>query len=117
MPRSRINRYAAKGEPSKFFSMEANPEGASIGNFVNNIKEIGSLVKKGVKKAKARTARYSTSNSKEEGINKNLQSMGYKDIQDFYDKNPDSNFNTDSLLEKGVKYVGRKIKKVIKRYE
>lgn len=30
---------------SKFFSMEANPKGASVGNFVNNIKSLGGAVK------------------------------------------------------------------------
>ena len=61
---------------------------------------------------------------KEEKINKDLQSMGYRDIQDFHSKNPSSNFDTTSMLEKGVRkvvkgvrYVGRKIKNKIKRYE
>ncbi len=39
MPRGRIKR-GVKAEPGKFFSMEINPEGASIGNFVKNITSI-----------------------------------------------------------------------------
>jgi hypothetical protein len=61
---------------------------------------------------------------KEEKINKDLQSMGYRDIQDFYKKNPGSNFDVTPLstkvIRKGVRYVKgvvQKVKNKIKRYE
>jgi hypothetical protein len=61
---------------------------------------------------------------KEEKINKDLQSMGYSDIQDFYKKNPSSNFDVTPLstkiIRKGVRYVKgvvQKVKNKIKRYE
>ena len=61
---------------------------------------------------------------KEEKINKDLQSMGYRDIQDFYAKNPSSNFDVTPLSTRVIKGVGRyvkntvkKIKNKIKRYE
>jgi len=45
MPRRKIPK-GYKPTKSKFFSMEANPKGASIGNFANNMKALGSTVKK-----------------------------------------------------------------------
>jgi hypothetical protein len=61
---------------------------------------------------------------KEEKINKDLQSMGYRDIKDFYAKNPSSNFDVTPLstkvIRKGVRYVKgvvQKVKNKIKRYE
>jgi hypothetical protein len=62
---------------------------------------------------------------KEEKINKDLQSMGYRDIQDFYKKNPSSNFDVTPLSTKVIRKVGRYVKntakkikdKIIKRYE
>lgn len=48
-------------KPSTFFTMNANPKGASIGNFVNNMKgmpkafqEVGSAIKKGMTATKRR---------------------------------------------------------------
>jgi hypothetical protein len=46
----RIKKTKEK-DTSRFFSMQANPDGASVGNFVNNVKAITSPIVKPVKKA------------------------------------------------------------------
>lgn len=67
-----------------------------------------------------RINRYS---SKEETINKNLQSEGYRDMDDFYAKHPTSNFDVTPLSTRAMRYVGKgaikaknKVIKTIKRY-
>lgn len=61
--------------------------------------------------------------SKEDSINKDLQSMGYKNIQDFYAKNPNSNFDVTPISTKVLRgagrmvmKTGRAVKKLYKRY-
>ena len=49
--------------------------------------------------------------SKEEAINKDLQSMGYKNIQDFYAKHPESNFDVTPMSTKMIKGAGRMVMK------
>ena len=53
-----------------------------------------------------------------------VKKMGYRDVDDFYQQNPGSNFDVTPLttraarkIVKGVRYIGRAIKKKIKRYE
>lgn len=50
MSRSKRSKISKEKDPSRFFSMKPNFQGASVGNFVNNMKSLASPVTKVVKK-------------------------------------------------------------------
>ena len=50
MPRKKLPK-GYKAKESTFFTMKANPKGASVGNFVNNMKTLASPVTKAAKGA------------------------------------------------------------------
>lgn len=81
-----------------------------------------SIVKETREFKKPQVDRYSNL-AKEESINKDLQSMGYNNIQDFYAKHPRSNFDVTPLSTKMIRgagkmvmNAGRAVKNIYKRY-
>lgn len=77
MPRRR-GMKVPKGSPSKFWSMKENPEGASIGNLVSNVKRFPAETKSIVKAVKTGTVKdlvYSDMNPMGKKL---MTKLGYK---------------------------------------
>lgn len=77
MPRRR-GMKVPKGSPSKFWSMNENPEGASIGNLVSNVKRLpseGAKIVKAVKTGKLKDLVYSDMNTTGKKL---MTKLGYK---------------------------------------
>lgn len=68
-----------KKTPSTFFTMKANPKGASVGNFVNNMKTLSSPITKaakGASKVYKKTYKNNVARDKALGINDPISKVG-----------------------------------------